>query len=106
MSAIQEAATLTSKGQLILPKAIRQYLGVNAGSRVIFNLEDGQVTLPRSSKEPHADPAISSFLNLLEKDIAAGHNLSSFPTELLTAMESGLAEPVNLDEDIDGDVDL
>jgi len=33
-------ATLTSKGQLTLPKAIRDLLGVGPGDRVVFWLED------------------------------------------------------------------
>jgi antitoxin PrlF len=35
------AATLTSKGQITLPKAVRQRLGVGAGDRVEFIEADG-----------------------------------------------------------------
>ena len=37
-------ATLTSKGQLTLPKAIRDLLGVGPGDRVVFwEADDGRV---------------------------------------------------------------
>ena len=41
-------STLTSKGQMTLPKAAREHLGVKGGDRVkIFNLPDGTlVVLP------------------------------------------------------------
>jgi len=35
------SATLTSKGQLTLPKAIRDLLGVGPGDRVVFWAEEG-----------------------------------------------------------------
>ena len=38
MLSIHEIATITSKGQITLPKAIRQALGVGAGDKVGFEL--------------------------------------------------------------------
>ena len=38
MPAIHEVATLTSKGQITLPKSIRQALGVDTGGKVAFDL--------------------------------------------------------------------
>lgn len=38
-------ATVTSKGQVTLPKAIRDALGLSPGSQVEFELEDGKVLL-------------------------------------------------------------
>lgn len=39
-------ATLTSKGQITIPKEIREALGVDAGDRVDFTLEaDGSVRM-------------------------------------------------------------
>ena len=37
MPAIHEVATLTSKGQITLPKSIRQALGVDTGGKVAFD---------------------------------------------------------------------
>ena len=37
-------STLTSKGQVTIPKPIREYLGLDIGDRVVFRtLEDGRV---------------------------------------------------------------
>lgn len=69
MSIIHEVATMTSKGQITLPKTIRQALGIDVGSKVTFELhEDGQIiiSLPtpsmkirRSVRFSTCSPAIS-----------------------------------------------
>lgn len=105
MPEIQEQATLTSKGQITLPKAIRQALGVVAGSKVVFELRAGEVIVTRSDIK-HEDPAIGAFLVLLEKDIRNGKRIGSLPDDLVQAMLANLGQPVNLDEDIEGDVAL
>ncbi len=38
-------ATLTSKGQLTLPKEIREHLGLKPGDRVVFEVEEGGARL-------------------------------------------------------------
>lgn len=38
-------ATLTSKGQLTVPKDVRDQLGLKSGDRVVFELEDDSVRL-------------------------------------------------------------
>lgn len=39
-------ATITSKGQTVIPKAIREHLGVKAGDRLDFLvLDDGEVVI-------------------------------------------------------------
>lgn len=105
MSSIHELATLTSKGQITLPKSIRQALGVDTGSKVAFDLRNGEVVVTRAEPE-HEDPAIGAFLGLLEADIRAGRHLQSLPDELAQAMLANAGHAVNLDEEIDGDVAL
>lgn len=40
------SATITSKGQITIPKEIRDYLKINAGSKIDFVIDaDGQVKL-------------------------------------------------------------
>lgn len=106
MPAIHEVATITSKGQITLPKPIRQALGVDAGGKVAFDFSGGRVTVTRVIDESHEDPAISSFLAILEKDIQSGQNLTTLPDDLAHAMLSGLNKQVDLNEDIEGDVAL
>lgn len=36
-------ATLTSKGQVTIPKAIREALGLDAGSQIDFQMEQGEL---------------------------------------------------------------
>ena len=106
MLAIHEIATITSKGQITLPKSIRQVLGVNFGGKVAFDMLGSQVIVTRVDDEPHADPAIEGFLALLEKSIASGQTLSTLPDGLAQAMLAAIREPVDLGEEIEGDVAL
>ena len=69
MSIIHEVATMTAKGQITLPKTVRQALGVDVGAKVAFELhEDGQIVVSRADAE-HEDPAIGAYLDLLAADI-------------------------------------
>ena len=106
MSGVHEVATLTSKGQITLPKPIRQALGVDVGGKVAFDLRGTQVVVSRVDNERHDDPAIASLLALLEKDIAAGKHVSTLPDELANALLAAVQRPVDPGEDILGDVAL
>ena len=106
MPAIHELATITSKGQITLPKPIRQALGVDTGGKVAFDLrEDGQVVVSRADAE-HEDPAIGAFLTLLAQDIQAGRHVQTLPDDLARAMLAQAGYGAHLDEEIDGDVAL
>ena len=99
-------ATITAKGQITLPKPIRQALGVDCGSRVAFELRDTQVIVTRVDDSLHEDPAIGSFLKLLETDIRHGRHVSSLPDDLVHAMSATLPKAVEISADIEGDVEL
>ena len=106
MSIIHEIATMTAKGQITLPKSIRQALGVDVGAKVAFELrEDGQIVVSRADAE-HEDPAIGSFLDLLAGDIRAGRHVRAIPDDLAQDMLEQARREAGPDEDIDGDVDL
>lgn len=104
MQTIHETATITAKGQITLPKAIRQALGVDRGGKVSFDLSDGGVIVIRAD-DVHEDPAIYGFLSMLERDIAAARDVGSIPESLLKAMTLAAANP-DAGTDIDGDVAL
>lgn len=106
MQAIHEVATITSKGQITLPKPIRQALGVDSGGKVAFDFTGDQVVVTRVTDEPHEDPAIGRFLALLEKDIQSGRHVTTLPDDLARSMLASLDKSVDLNEDIDGDVAL
>ena len=42
------AAKMTSKGQITVPKAVRDSLELEPGDQVLFRLEDGRATLART----------------------------------------------------------
>lgn len=61
---------VTVKGQVTVPKPVRDRLGLNPGSRVAFIVEaDGRVTLRRADAEP---PPASRFA--LARQAAKGRN--------------------------------
>ena len=106
MPIIHEVATMSAKGQLTLPKPIRQALGVGVGAKVAFELhEDGQVVVSCADAE-HEDPVIGSFLGLLAGDIRAGRHVRAIPDDLARDMLEQARREAGSDGDIDGDVDL
>jgi AbrB family looped-hinge helix DNA binding protein len=46
---MEVAARLTSKGQITLPKAIRDALGLHEGDRVVFRVEGSYAILARTA---------------------------------------------------------
>jgi len=107
MPHIHEIATVTSKGQITLPKSIRQILGIAVGGRVAFDLRGTDVVVTRARLEKeHEDPAIGAFLALLENDIKSGKHLSSIPDDLAQAMLGCLHQTADPDEEISGEVAL
>lgn len=105
MPAIHEIATLTSKGQITLPKSIRRALGADAGSKLAFELRGREVVVTRADAE-REDPAIAAFLALLARDIEAGRNVRGLPEDLARAMLECAGRKVDLGEDFDADVEI
>jgi len=103
MPAIHEIATLTSKGQVTLPKSVRQLLGLDTGGKIAFDVRDGEVVVSRVDTL-HEDPAIGAFLGLLEADIRGGRNLTTLPEDLAQTMLAKVNHPVNPDEEINSEV--
>lgn len=103
---IEEVSTLTAKGQTTVPKTVRQALGVESGDKIVFRVENGRVTLSSPTVE-HRDPALGSFLKLLEADISRGRNVRDLPKDLIASLRRAAKHvPVDLDEVLEGDVDI
>jgi antitoxin PrlF len=103
---IEEASTITAKGQTTVPKSVRQALGVDYGGKIVYRVENGQVTVHNPQAEHH-DPALGAFLQMIEKDIVAGRSLRDLPAGLASAMRRAAKEiRVDLDEELEGDVAL
>ncbi|MYF88269.1 MAG: AbrB/MazE/SpoVT family DNA-binding domain-containing protein [Boseongicola sp. SB0676_bin_33] len=104
MSIIHEVATMTAKGQITLPKAVRRALKVDVGSKVAFDLQDdGQVVVSRAAAE-HEDPAIAAFLDLLAGDVQAGRHVQAMPDDLARDMLECARRHEGPDRDIDREV--
>jgi antitoxin PrlF len=89
MRPIEETSTITATGQTTVPKAVRQALGVDYGGKIAFRIERGRVTVHNPEAE-HRDPALGAFLELMEKDIAAGRHIRDLPAELAVAMRHAI----------------
>ena len=106
MSIIREVATMTAKGQITVPKAIRQALGADTGTKVAFELhENGQAVVSRADVG-HEDPAIRGFLGLIEREIEAGRGVADIPDGVARRMLEHAELDIDLDEPIEGDVGL
>ena len=79
---------------------------VDVDETMVFDYEEDRVTVSRVTDEAHEDPAIASFLALLEKDIRAGQNLAPIPDSLMKSRLASLGGEVDLRVDIEGDVEL
>jgi len=122
---IHEVSTLSARGQVTIPKPIRQVLGVDAGARLSFEVLDDQrvVLVPAvgvsaraaaaeesaqqnaSGADESYDPALGPFLGLLDKDIDAGR-VRDLPKDLEKMLLRRRGRPINLDEELIGEVAL
>ena len=72
--------TLTSKGQVTIPKPVRERLGVKPGDDVTFDMTaDGQVTIAKAGGKPRR----SRFAALL------GHAGKGMSTDQIMALTRG-----------------
>ncbi len=107
MGTIHEVASITSKGQITLPKSVRQLLGVGAGDKIAFVVHGSQVVVSRAEEQLHTDPAITGFLALLERDIRNGTHIGTLSEGLARSMDEAAAlSPDHSVDDIEGDVAL
>ncbi len=106
MPIIREVATMTSKGQITLPRTIRRALGADTGAKMAFELHDtGQIIVSRADSE-HEDPAIAAFLDVLAGDIQAGRHVQAIPDDLAQDMFEHAQREAGASEEIGDDVDL
>ena len=54
----------------------------------------------------HEDPAIRAFLDLIEREIEAGRGVEEIPDNVTQRMLEHAELAIDLDEPIEGDVDL
>ncbi|MEJ8571354.1 AbrB/MazE/SpoVT family DNA-binding domain-containing protein [Microbaculum marinum] len=73
-----DTGTLTSKGQTTIPKAIRQRLGLKAGDRILYVVQDGEVVMRPANrpigslKEALPKPDRARSLEEMEEAVGEG----------------------------------
>ena len=78
------AAKVTAKGQVTIPKKIRDLLGIQAGSKVAFTLaEDGRVNPSKIDKESASGGQPNRFA------VLRGSSSSGMSTEEIMALTRG-----------------
>jgi antitoxin PrlF len=104
--ALEEISTITAKGQTTIPKSVRQALGVDYGGRIAFRVDKRGVTVSRADEGE--DPAIDEFLGFLAGDLKKRPQAVKALSPDLSARIAALTAdmPINLDDEIDGDVAL
>lgn len=50
-----EYSRITKKGQITIPQKFREILGIKAGEKVVFDLEDEKVVLKKAPHNPVAN---------------------------------------------------
>lgn len=105
---LERDATVTGKGQMTVPKPVRDILGIRPGDRVRFRIDGDQVSLHRVTDEDDEDPAMTAFLTFLAADMThrpqAIGPLTPDLAERIADLVDGIA--FDPDEDIDGVVAL
>lgn len=104
---VEKVGTITEKGQITVPKPVRDALGVSYGGRIVFRVDENGVSV-HAADEERRDPVLESFLIFLARDMQEHpEKISAFPKALAGRMAelTGSAR-VDLDEEIEGPVAL
>ena len=108
MSAVLErVGTITEKGQITVPKPVRDALGVSYGGRIVFRVDENGVSVHAAGTEDE-DPVLAGFLSFLSRDMRdRPQAISVFPKALAKRIaELTRSTRVDSDEEIKGPVAL
>ncbi len=109
MSALlRKVSTITEKGQVTIPKPVRDALGLEYGGRVAFCIDENRHVSVERDNSGDEDPLIDKFLVFLAQDMERHpERISGFPVDLRNRMYA-LVEGMSVDPDdpIEGDVAL
>jgi antitoxin PrlF len=104
---LERVGTITEKGQITVPKPVRDALGVSYGGRVVFRVDKHGVSVHAADDE-RKDPVVAGFLSFLAKDMRDHPEMiSAFPTALAKRIgELTGTDEVDPDGEIEGPVAL
>ncbi|MCM2472975.1 AbrB/MazE/SpoVT family DNA-binding domain-containing protein [Rhizobium sp. CG5] len=105
---LKKISTITEKGQVTVPKSVRDALGLGYGGRVAFYVDENRHVSIEKVDEADDDPVIDSFLGFLANDMEKHpERVQEFPKALVDRMaELTKGMHVNLDDPILGDVTI
>lgn len=72
-----DASTVTSKGQVTIPKEVRRALGIRQGSRVAFATKNGKVELRVLHRAPETVVSGHGMLSARGKHLPADFDVAS-----------------------------
>jgi len=64
-------SSITERFQTTIPKGVREALGLRRGDTLAYEVRGEEVVVRRRPEHEGDDPALTAFLDLLERDIAA-----------------------------------
>lgn len=107
MADIEKFATVSSKGQFTLPSEFRKAMGIDAGTQVKCVMFNDELRVRVVHIEKHErDPVLAQFMDLIDQDITQNGHLFEMPEDIAVRMQAASLEDVDLDEEIEGDIEL
>ncbi|MGI2035341.1 type II toxin-antitoxin system PrlF family antitoxin [Rhizobium panacihumi] len=105
---LRKVSTITEKGQVTIPKPVREALGLELGGRVAFCIDENRNVSVERDDVDEGDPLIDQFLVFLAKDMEKyPERISGIPQDLRNRMHALVGDSdVDLDDPIEGDVAL
>ncbi len=105
---LKKVSTITEKGQVTVPKSVRDALGLGYGGRIAFYIDENRHVSIEKEVDEEDDPVIDGFLAFLSQDMAKHpEHIQEFPEALRQRMmELTKGVEVDLDAPIDGDVTI
>lgn len=103
---LRKVSTITEKGQVTIPKPVRDALGLEFGGRVAFCIDENRNVSVERDDVDEDDPLIDGFLVFLAQDMERHpERIAAFPDDLRNRMQA-LAGDVYPDDPIEGEVVL
>lgn len=101
------ASKVTARSQTTLPSGVRKALGLRAGDRIGYVIENDQVVIRKLTAEDE-DPALDGFLDLLGHDIEHNKDRVLFATSSFASYLEELTAGIQVDYDapIEGNFQL
>lgn len=105
---LRKVSTITGKGQVTIPKPVRDALGLEYGGRVVFCIDENRHVSVERDDNGDEDPLIDTFLAFLAQDMERhAERISSFPEDLRYRIQALVGDmQMDPDDPIEGDVAL